>query len=147
LALGLFDDRAGNDAYGPTFPSQASTLGIGHDLSGAVYLDEQGDDTYVAPGLTLGTAIDNGLALSVNQGGNDKVRMLGSGLGSASSESSLSAARQKIQTVAVFIKAGGSARYDLVEGGDDRHGKSWCDDKDDVKSVGLDTKDGSVTLR
>jgi hypothetical protein len=149
MGLALFDDRAGNDRYDARVPLQAAALGMAHDLSSALHLDEDGNDTYVATALTLGVAEDNGTALFVNAGGNDSFTAVGSCLGQALMETTISAARQTLPTVAVFLKAGGASTYKIDHQSLSHSGKSWGEGKehDGRAATGLDVPTGKVTLR
>ena len=147
MGLALFDDRAGDDRYDTLVPLQAAAMGLAHDLSSAIHLDEDGNDTYAATGLTLGVAEDNGVALFVNAGGADSFTAAGNCLGQALMESTISAARQSMPTVAVFLKAGGTATYDVDQKRVSRGGKSWGEDHGHDLASGSDVPMGTVTLR
>ena len=146
MGLSLFDDRAGNDRYDTRVPLQAAALGFAHDLSSAVHLDEAGNDTYAATGLTLGVSEDNGTALFVNAGGADSFTAAGDCLGVALMETTLSATRQRLPTVAVFLKAGGTASYRIDQKSVAHAGKTWGDDHDGRNAAGLDQPAGRATL-
>ncbi len=147
MGLALFDDRAGNDRYDTRVPLQAAALGFAHDLSSALHLDEAGNDTYTATSLTLGVSEDNGTALFVNAGGADSFVAAGDCLGVALMETSLTATRQMLPTVAVFLKAGGTATYQIDQKSVPHAGKSWGDDREGRNAAGMDQPAGKVTLR
>jgi hypothetical protein len=71
FALALHVDGAGNDRYNEDFPVRATSIGVGHDFSGALQIDLGGDDKYWAPGLSLGCGNSQGVGGLINVGGVD----------------------------------------------------------------------------
>ena len=148
MGLALFDEGAGDDHYDGNVPVEAAALGLAHDLSSAVHFDGAGNDTYSAPALSLGTAEDNGLGLLVNTGGSDLFSAASSwSLGDALT-SEINDERRRVQTVAVFVKAGGDARYRVGSKKEEtRSGKSWGSSKQAEKSAGVDRPKATASLR
>lgn len=152
MGLALFDEGGGNDAYDAHVPVQDAALGVAHDLSGAVHVDRGGDDVYHAPDLSLGAAEDNSLSVFVAAGGTDEFRVAGAWSLGDSVLGELDAARKKVSTVGVFVKAGGEARYKVGASPklEPRSGKSWGSEHDEhdtsARSVGLDRPHGTAAL-
>ncbi|MBK7582669.1 MAG: hypothetical protein IPI67_21040 [Myxococcales bacterium] len=46
FALGFHFDHAGDDLYNKGFPIRATSIGVGHDFSGSLQIDEGGNDEY-----------------------------------------------------------------------------------------------------
>jgi hypothetical protein len=108
------------------------TIGGGHDFSAAFVIDESGDDQYFGSRITLGSGNATGMGFLIDNAGNDMY--------SATSTYALGAAglldptlnapgspRRKINSVGVFIDAGGTDMYQVAGRvptriGDDR---SW----------------------
>lgn len=164
LGVALFHDAGGNDQYNPTFPIAATSIGVGHDFSVSVHLDEGGDDTYRGPNLTLGSGNANGVGVLVNIGGKDSFNAAGGfSLGGAAAGEVYMSARGKLPTFGVFVKAGGEATYN-VEGTDRmRSGGEWSYAPENAadagvagsdaafvdgpaKSVGIDRPSGTASL-
>ncbi len=157
-----FWDHAGNDEYDPTFPIRATSIGVGHDYSSVIHYDEGGDDAYHGPGLSMGCGNANGVGLLVNVGGTDTFSAPNqNSLGCANSTEVFKTPRKSIQTLGVFVKAGGSATYTV--GGIDAGsypGGEWSYTPNNTpldagldgpfyeyeKSIGIDRPDGSATL-
>jgi len=152
MGLALFHDAGGNDKYNPTFPIAATSIGVGHDFSASVHLDEGGDDLYRGPNLALGSGHANGLGVLVNVGGTDVFKAAGSfSLGGAAAGEVFKSARGKLPTYGVFVKVGGSATYEV--GGVDamRSGGTWEYAPENAeggaaKSVGVDRATGTASL-
>jgi len=157
MGIAFFHDHAGNDKYNPTFPIAATSIGVGHDFSVSVHLDEGGDDAYNAPGLSLGSGYANGLGLLVNVGGVDVFKAGGDPTlgGACACEVFTVGGRGKMPTVGTFVKAGGTAKY-FVGGTEktDHPGGSWSyapeatgdGGVDAARSVGIDRPSGTAVL-
>ncbi len=152
MGLALFDDGGGNDTYDAKVPVQTAALGVAHDVSAAVHVDRGGDDVYHAPDLSLGAAEDDSMSVFVAMGGNDDFQAGGAwSLGDAIMSQS-DAARKKVMTVGVFVKAGGVGRYRVGSSSklEPRSGKSWDSTREDgpvsVKAVGVDRPKGTAAL-
>ncbi len=150
--LTLFVDGKGNDRYNPTFPIASTSIGVGHDFSVGIHVDEGGDDHYRAPNLSLGSGYANGVGIVVNAGGTDAFEASGElMLGSASATEVLSsAARKKMPTVGVFVKAGGGATYDAPVRGPGA-GATWSTTPNKAsganeQAVGVDRPQGSASI-
>ncbi|MBI2395031.1 MAG: hypothetical protein HYV09_36005 [Deltaproteobacteria bacterium] len=137
MGIALFHEAGGNDRYNATFPVVATSVGVGHDFSSTVHLDEGGDDVYRGPGLSLGTGYANGLGVLVNVGGTDSFAASGAfTLGGAMAGEVFKSPRGKLPTYGVFVKAGGSATYAI--GGVDalRSGGTWSYAPENASSAG-----------
>lgn len=163
MGLALFHDAAGNDKYNPTFPIAATSVGVGHDFSASIHLDEGGDDTYRGPNLALGSGHANGLGVLVNVGGTDTFRAAGSfSLGGAAAGEVFKSSRGKLPTYGAFVKAGGSATYEVAGVDAMRSGGTWSYAPENAgdagvpdgstfvdgpaKSVGVDRPSGTASL-
>ena len=124
LGMTFFHEGAGNDRYNPTFPIAATSIGVGHDFSVSVHLDEGGDDAYAGPGLSMGCGNSNGLGALVNVGGKDTFKAKSPySLGGASPGEVRESARGRMATFGLFVKAGGTATYDSAP--DRAPGGTW----------------------
>lgn len=150
LGVALFHDVAGNDQYNPTFPIAATSIGVGHDFSVSVHLDEAGDDKYRGPNLSLGSGHANGLGVLVNVGGNDTFAAAGEfSLGGAGAAEVFMSSRGKLPTYGVFVKAGGAATYSIAGVARTESSWSWVPEPEKggaAKSVGLDRPSGTASL-
>lgn len=149
MALALFRDDAGNDEYNTHYPIQLSSIGLAHDFSVAIHYDADGNDKYVAPALSLGTSLANGISLFVNNGGDDYFDApKGSALGIAAT-GEVRKPRERLPTIGVFVKAGGRGSYSVDENDEPRGGRRWCEGKEDdelERSVGIDAPGGRARL-
>jgi hypothetical protein len=162
LGIALFHDAGGNDKYNPTFPIAATSIGVGHDFSVSVHLDEGGDDAYRGPNLALGSGHANGLGVLVNVGGKDSFKAAGNfSLGGAAAGEVFMSSRGKIPTFGVFVKAGGEATYEVAGAPVIHSGDSWSYAPENAgdagpsdaafvegpaKSVGVDRPSGTAAL-
>ncbi len=160
--VALFLEQGGNDRYNPTFPIAATSIGVGHDYSAAVHLDEGGDDVYRAPGLSLGCGNANGVGLMVVVGGNDTFTAPSlSSLGCASSSEVFQTRRATLPTIGVFVKAGGTGTYTVTGADPARYpGGEWSFAPNNTpdggadggmvfdyeKSIGIDRPGGTASL-
>jgi hypothetical protein len=72
FALASFHDRAGNDVHGTGKVAPVDTsYGVGHDFSVSWFIDDAGDDTYNAPGLSIGSGNSCGWGFFIDVSGND----------------------------------------------------------------------------
>lgn len=116
-AIGLLLDAAGDDTYGRDIPPLNVTLGGGHDWSAAFLVDEAGDDDYGGSRITLGAGNANGFGFFADNAGDDTYDMLSATYGQGAAglrDEALRApgsARRKVDTVGVFIDAGGRDTY------------------------------------
>ncbi len=116
FALALQIDRAGNDHYNESFPIRATSIGVGHDFSGALHIDLGGDDEYTAPGLSLGCGNSQGIGGLINLGGADHYMPQGSntyGCASMGHDAPFDATRDVRPTIGIFVDAQGADTYDL----------------------------------
>jgi len=163
MGLALFHDAAGNDKYNPTFPIAATSIGVGHDFSASVHLDEGGDDAYRGPNLALGSGHANGLGLLVNIGGTDSFKAAGDfSLGGAAAGEVFKSPRGKLPTYGAFVKATGTATYEVAGVDKLRSGGTWSYAPENAgdagvpdgstfvdgpaKSVGVDRPSGTAAL-
>lgn len=155
FAIALFLEAGGDDLYNPALTPAATSIGVGHDFSLGVHLDEGGGDVYRAPGLSLGAGNTNGVGILVNLGGDDEYHAAGEPTlpaGNLSGEIPAGSSRELRPTVGLFIDVGGADVYDVpgstVVRGDD---SSWVNDRRvpplaTEHSAGLDVADGDVQL-
>lgn len=121
FALGVFLEQGGSDQYNLTLLPAATSIGLGHDFSAALHIDEGGDDHYRAPGLSLGSGNINGIGCLVNIGGDDLYEAAGDptlGAGNYSAEAPFGEDRQDAPTIGIFVDVGGADTYTV--GGVDR---------------------------
>ncbi len=130
-AIGLLLDAGGDDRYGRSITPVNVTLGGGHDWSAAFLVDESGDDDYLGSRITLGSGNANGFGFLVDNGGDDAYETLtptyGTGAAGLRDEAlrAPGSARRKVDTLGVFIDAGGRDTYRAgmmtsMDAGDDR---------------------------
>jgi hypothetical protein len=152
MGLALLDEGGGNDLYDAHVPVQDAALGVAYDLSATVYVDRGGDDVYHAPDLSLGAAEDNSMCVFVAAGGTDQFVAAGAWTLGDSVLGDIDAAREKVSTIGVFVKAGGQGQYKV--GGspklEPRSGKSWSSESEGLptsaKAVGVDRPQGTAAL-
>jgi hypothetical protein len=116
FALGVHIDRAGNDRYNEDFPIRATSIGVGHDFSGALHLDLGGDDFYEAPGLSLGCGNSQGIGGVINLGGIDHYAPAGAntyGCASIGHDPPFDTTRDTRPTIGIFVDANGADTYVL----------------------------------
>ena len=128
FALSIFLEAGGDDEYNLNFPPVATSIGVGHDFSASIHLDEGGNDHYVAPGLSLGSGNINGIGCLLNVGGDDVFEASVDptlGAGNYSAEAPFGLARQDAPTIGIFVHTGGQGTYTV--GGLDRPlaGTTW----------------------
>lgn len=120
FALAFHLDRAGDDTYNSGFPVRATSIGVGHDFSGALHVDEGGVDRYFAPGLSLGCGNSQGIGGLVNVGGDDQYEAAGAntlGCASIGHDAPFDQVRDVRPTVGCFVDAVGSDAYVVPSGG------------------------------
>ncbi len=71
FALAAFLEGDGDDVYNPTFVPTHSSVGLGHDFSVTVFVDDAGHDTYHGPDRSLGAGKCHGMGILVDNGGDD----------------------------------------------------------------------------
>lgn len=116
-ALSVFLERGGDDQYNPTLHPVATSIGVGHDFSASVHLDEGGNDHYRAPGLSLGSGNINGIGCLLNLGGDDVFDAAGDptlGAGNYSAEAPFGIDRQGAPTIGIFVHTGGKGTYTVA---------------------------------
>ena len=117
FALALFVDEGGDDQYDSNLTMAATSIGVGHDFSAALHLDLGGNDTYHAPGLSLGSGNINGIGCFINVGGNDTYVAAGDptfGAGNYSAEAPFGYPSQAAPTIGIFVDAGGTNTYTVA---------------------------------
>ena len=95
----------------------ATSIGVGHDFSASVHLDEGGNDHYRAPGLSLGSGNINGIGCLLNLGGDDVFDAAGDptlGAGNYSAEAPFGIDRQGAPTIGIFVHTGGKGTYTVA---------------------------------
>jgi hypothetical protein len=114
FALGFALDRDGDDRYNEGFPIRATSIGVGHDFSGALQIDLGGSDRYFAPGLSLGCGNSQGAGGLINVGGDDLYEPAGGntyGCASLGHGGPYDQVRDVRPTIGLFVDAGGSDTY------------------------------------
>lgn len=154
-AFGALVDEGGNDAYDATFPIVQTSLAVGHDYGVGVVVDLGGNDSVVAPTLSLGSASANGAGLFVATGGEDTFAAATKAAFGASLQGGVTGDRKKEPTVGVFVKASGTGAYRVAGKTVGRTGSLWHateggvghgGDKTVLRSVGLDAPSGRVAF-
>ena len=121
FSLSFFWDAGGDDRYDLGFSPAATSIGVGHDFSASIHLDEGGSDQYHGPGLSLGSGNINGIGCLLNLGGDDLFTADGDptlGAGNYSAEAPYGEDRQSAPTIGIFVHTGGKGTYTV--GGQDR---------------------------
>lgn len=107
----LLDDGEGDDRMNTNMTPVYVQLGTGHDMSVGVYINEQGDDTYVYGGLAAGSSNCQGVGLFVDNDGSDTYEVssaYSTGLGNHSGECD-STTRTQAESTGIFLDSGGDA--------------------------------------
>jgi len=71
FALATFLEGDGNDTYNGDRSPTHSVIGLAHDYSAVVFVDEAGDDTYTGPDRSIGASKCHGMGLLVDVRGDD----------------------------------------------------------------------------
>ena len=112
FALAYFHDLAGNDRHNDgDIRVGGTSMGVGHDWSVGLLLDDAGDDVYVAPGLSLGSGNACGWGMLVDRSGNDVYRAPGTTMGAYGDP--LSCSYVQGDTVGMLIDSGGNDTYEM----------------------------------
>jgi hypothetical protein len=117
FSLSVFLEAGGDDQYDLGVHPAATSIGVGHDFSASLHLDEGGNDHYRAPGLSLGSGNINGIGCLVNAGGDDVFEAAGDptlGAGNYSAEAPFGEDRQSAPTIGIFVHTGGTSSYDVA---------------------------------
>jgi hypothetical protein len=158
FALGFFYEHAGDDVYDKGFPIRATSIGVGHDFSGALHIDEGGNDDYTAPGLSLGCGNSQGAGGLINLGGDDKYAPAGSatyGCASIGHDPPFDTTRDVRPTLGIFVDANGTEVYAVPSGAPAAaDGASWSygvyaktpGAPPSEQSGGVDRSPGAVTI-
>jgi hypothetical protein len=158
FALGFHYEHAGNDVYNQGFPIRATSIGVGHDFSGALHFDLGGDDSYVAPGLSLGCGNSQGIGGFINVGGVDQYQPAGGntyGCASMGHDPPFDTVRDVRPTIGIFVDSDQSDSYALPGGAPAAdNGASWSlavyaaspGAPQSEMSGGVDDDSGSVAL-
>jgi len=117
----LMDDGDGGDAFNTIMAPTYMQVGAGHDYSDGVFVNEQGDDTYVYTGLAGGASNCQGVGIFVDNDGTDTYDILSAystGLGNHSGECD-SFPRNAVDSIGLFLDSGGDTDvYDWPGGSD-----------------------------
>ena len=114
-AIGAIWDGGGDDKYGSRISPSATSVGVGHDFSIGLFLDEGGDDIVHAPGLSIGAGNMNGIGMYFDLGGNDTY-IAGEPscpAGNLSTEAPPGDPRETRPTVGLFVDIGGTDSYQI----------------------------------
>lgn len=71
FALAAFLEGGGDDRYGQTWEPTHSAIGLAHDWSVTVFVEDGGNDVYRGPDRSIGASKCHGLGLFVDNGGDD----------------------------------------------------------------------------
>lgn len=125
VGASLFFDQAGDDRYNPSGAVAGPALGMAHDLAVAVHFDGGGDDAYTATWGSFGAGLANGVAMFVNDGGNDRLETNDDQSFGRAATTVVPGRRVHVPTVGVFVKAGGPAAYIIKGRKEERSGRAW----------------------
>lgn len=157
FALGFFLDGGGNDDHGLRREPLHSQMGLGHDFSSALFVDESGDDIYHGPSRSQGASKCHGHGLFVDNGGSDSYSASGDdkAIGWATDYDWAPGVCGNYVTVAsrgFFVDVGGKDSYSkpgkqLPKSGSYGNDSLWVtDDPDEPKALelsgGIDTATG-----
>jgi len=146
LSAATLIDAGSDDRYNARFPATAALLGVGHDVSVGVFADLDGNDIVIAPALSAGAGIANGLGLMLVARGSDDLRAASGGAwGVAAAASPLTPWRANEKTIGVFVHASGAATY-LGEGPLELGGTSTHRDGS-LAAIGVDRPLAQIVLR
>jgi len=71
FANAAFLEGGGDDHYNADRPAVHSSIGLAHDFSVTVFVDDAGDDSYYGPDRSIGASKCHGLSLFVDNDGDD----------------------------------------------------------------------------
>jgi len=155
FAMAMFLEGGGNDTYNKVLKPIHSVLGLGHDFSSVLFIDEAGDDNYRGKTRAMGAAKCHGHGIFVDNGGDDRYEALeNKSIGWATDYDGKPGScgnYTKVQSLGFFVDIGGKDEYikpDATGYGDD---KIWVTDDPDDKdaqefSGGIDSADGDSTM-
>lgn len=148
LSAAAFADDGGDDRYDTRFPVQGPVLGVGHDLSVAIQGDASGDDVYRAAWLSIGSGVANGIGVFVDAGGYDAFTVESNLCLGAAMTNEVRVERRATPSMAMFVKANGSADYTIAGAVVDLAGRTWSPtyslDPTIEIGVGVDRPHGTV---
>jgi hypothetical protein len=157
FAIGvLLDAGSDGDFHNVNRPPLHSQLGLGHDFSVGVMVDDGGSDTYVGPSRSLGASKCHGLGIFADNGGDDSYTALDDkAIGWATDYDwapGSCGTSTTLPSCGFFVDVGGTDTYvkpDPTGTGDDT---LWIsDDLDDPDAIelagGIDAADGASYLR
>ncbi len=148
---GLIDGGDADDFHNTLRTPRHSMMGLGHDFSVAVMVDDGGADTYVGPSRSIGASKCHGFGLFVDNGGDDSYTALENKAIGWATDYDWAPGTCGDSTTFVsygfFVDVGGTDTYDKPDPtgyGDDT---TWItDDPDDTDaqeiSGGIDAPDG-----
>ncbi len=115
FANAVFLEGAGNDHYNADRPAVHSSIGLAHDYSVTVFVEDGGDDRYYGTDRSIGASKCHGLSLMVDNGGDDHYqtnhdRSIGWATDYDGSENSCGNSFT-IPTYGFFVDAAGSDTY------------------------------------
>jgi len=113
-ATGIFIESGGNDVYNKNLPLMNASVGLGHDWSLGIFLDEEGDDEYWAPSLSVGAGNADGFGYFIDKDGNDLYSSTANntfGFANAGDYGTYPVYQDFI-CVGIFLDAGGADGYD-----------------------------------
>lgn len=116
FALAAFRDREGNDRHGTGNIAMLSTsYAVGHDFSIGWLVDDQGDDIYRAPPLSLGAGNACGWGFLFDGDGDDVYEAPARSMGHAGDPLACSFGQDdpKNVTIGMLVDAGGTDTYTL----------------------------------
>ena len=155
FALGAFLEGGGDDTYEVDRPANHSSMGLGHDWSVSVFVDDGGADQHIGPDRSIGAGKCHGLGIFVDNGGDDVYEAHNRAIGWATDydwAEGVCGTSETDPTYGLFVDIGGDDTYrkpDLEGYGDDR---TWItDDPEDATALelsgGIDRETGTIFAR
>jgi hypothetical protein len=156
FALAAFLEGDGDDAYNPTFVPTHSSVGLGHDFSVTVFVDDAGADTYHGPDRSIGAGKCHGLGILVDNGGDDAYTAdADAAIGWATDYDwavDTCGTSTTLPTYGLFVDADGADTYTKPDASGYGDGATWiADDPVDPSALelggGIDTSGPPTALR
>lgn len=153
---GLLDGGDSADFHNTNRTPRHSVMGLGHDFSVAVMVDDGGADTYVGPSRSIGASKCHGFGLFADNGGDDSYTALENKAIGWATDYDWAVGTCGDSTTYVsygfFVDVGGTDTYDKPDTTGYGNDTLWItDDPDDTDaqeiSGGIDAADGDSYLR
>ena len=155
FALGFFLEGGGNDRYNQVLKPIHSVLGLGHDFSSSLFIDEAGDDKYRGASRAIGAAKCHGHGIFVDNGGDDSYEALeDKSIGWATDydgKPGTCGNYTNVQSLGFFVDIGGTDTYSKPDASGYGDDKIWVtDDPDDSDALeysgGIDAASGESAM-